>query len=304
MAESSNDADTTSYDVIVIGAGPVGENVADRAHQGGLTVCIIEAHLVGGECSFYACTPSKALLRPVHLRAATTRVKGVRSAELDVAAVLARRDAKIDHLDDANQVSWAEGAGLDVVRGHGRLAGERRVEVTAADGSTSLLRARHAVVVATGTTAAIPPIEGLRASQPWTNREATTSSSVPNRLVVLGGGVVACEMAQAYAGLGSNVILIERGERLLARTEDIAGELVLDGLRAAGVDVRLELQATAVRRDAATREVTVELADGTAIKADEVLAALGRRPASDDLGTGDHRAGAAAATSRSTSRCG
>jgi dihydrolipoamide dehydrogenase len=211
-------------------------------------------------------------------------VKGVRPAELDVAAVLARRDDKIDHLDDANQVSWAEGAGIDVVRGHGRLAGERMVEVTAADGSTSLLQARQAVVVATGTMAAIPSIEGLRESEPWTNREATTAAAVPDRLIVLGGGVVACEMAQAYAGLGSEVTLIERGKRLLARTEDIAGALVLDGLRAAGVDVRLGVQAESVRRDADTREVTVELADGSVIKADEVLAALGRRPTSDDIG--------------------
>ena len=284
MTQDTSEATSATYDVIVLGAGPVGENAADRARQGGLTTCLVETHLLGGECSYYACTPSKALLRPVHLRAATGRVRGVRRAELDVAEVLARRDDKIDHLDDANQLAWAENAGLSVVRGHGRLAGERTVEVTAADGSTRVLNARHAVVVATGTTAAIPPIDGLRESKPWTNREATTSPSVPDRLVVLGGGVVACEMAQAYAGLGSAVILVERGTRLLARTEDFVSDLVADGMRETGVEIRLGVQATSVHRDASTGEVTVELADGSVIKADQVLAALGRRPASDDIG--------------------
>lgn len=283
MGENSSN-ETRTYDVVVIGAGPVGENVADRAHRGGLTACVIEAHLVGGECSYYACIPSKALLRPVHLQAATTRVRGVHPTELDVAEVLARRDAKIDNRDDQGQVDWIANAGLALVRGHGRLAGERRVEVTDADGSITGLEARHAVVLATGTTPAIPPVPGLRESRPWTNREATTSGRVPRRLAVLGGGVVACEMAHAYAGLGSTVVLIERGERLLARTEDIAGDLVADGLRTAGVDVRLGVQVTRVNRDSTTGEVAVELADGTSTTADEVLAALGRRPASDDVG--------------------
>jgi len=282
--EKHQDARTTTYDVVVIGAGPVGENVAVRAQQGGLTACIVEAHLVGGECSYYACIPSKALLRPVQLRAATERVRGVGAAALDVAEVLARRDEKISNRDDEGQVEWLGGAGIDLVRGHGRLAGVRRVEVTDSDGSVRALEARHAVVVATGTTAAIPPITGLREAEPWTNREATTAGSVPRRLVVLGGGVVACEMAQAYAGLDSEVVLVGRGDRLMARTEDIAGDLVADGLRSSGVDVRLGVQATKVDRDQATGEVTVGLADGTKVMADEVLAALGRTPASDDIG--------------------
>jgi pyruvate/2-oxoglutarate dehydrogenase complex dihydrolipoamide dehydrogenase (E3) component len=283
MVENSS-PDPRSYDVVVVGGGPVGENVAARAHRGGLTACIVETHLVGGECSYYACTPSKAMLRPVHLRSATTRVRGVRPAELDVPQVLARRDAKIDDLDDHNQAQWVHDEGLDLLRGHGRLAGPRRVEVTAPDGSITVLEARHAVVLATGSTAAIPPIPGLREARPWTNREATTAHAIPGRLIVLGGGVVACEMAQAYAGLGATVTLVEREERLLARTEDFAGELVGDGLRAAGIDVRLGVDATGVKRDHPNGEVTVELADGTTVTGDEVLAALGRLPASSDLG--------------------
>lgn len=284
MGTPDDGSGTTAYDVIVIGAGPVGENVAARAVRGGLTACVVEMHLVGGECSYYACTPSKALLRPVQLQAATGRVRGVGRAELDVAAVLARRDDKIEHLHDDSQVEWAESTGIDVVRGRGRLAGERRVEVTGADGEVRVLEARQAVVVATGTSPSVPPIEGLREAEPWTNREATTASAVPGRLVVLGGGVVACELAQAYAGLGSTVTLVERGERLIVRTEDFAGELVLDGLRATGVDVRLGVQVTSVHRDPGTHEVRVGLADGSTVVADEVLAALGRRPSSDDIG--------------------
>ena len=249
MTDESTSAGTSTYDVVVIGAGPVGETVADRAHRGGLTVCVVEEHLVGGECSYYACVPSKALLRPIQLQAATGRVRGVGRAELDVAEVLARRDGQIGDLNDQGQVDWLASAGLDLVRGHGRLAGDRRVEVTGADGRQVRLEARQAVVLSTGTRAAIPPIPGLREAGPWTNREATTAREVPGRLIVLGGGVVACELALVYAGLGAEVTVVVRGTRLIERTEDIAGDLVADGLRNAGVALRMGVQATGVRRD-------------------------------------------------------
>jgi pyruvate/2-oxoglutarate dehydrogenase complex dihydrolipoamide dehydrogenase (E3) component len=291
-----------TYDVVVIGAGPVGENAAGRARRGGLSAVIVESRLVGGECSFYACIPSKALLRPVNLVASTRRVRGVRPSGLDPAEVLARRDYWVSSWDDAGAKTWLDGEGIDLVRGHGRLAGERRVEVEVPDGEPVVLLARYAVVLATGTSAAVPPIEGLREARPWTNVEATSARSIPERLVVLGGGVVACEMAQAFSGLGSQVTLVERADRLLGRTEPFAGDLVAAGLREAGVDVRLGTTVTKVARgsgdggsgdagsgdggsgDGGSGEVTVTLSDGSTVQGDEVLAALGRHPTTDDIG--------------------
>lgn len=273
------------YDVIVIGAGPVGENAADRARKGGLTVAIVEKNLVGGECSFWACSPSKALLRPIHATRASQRVQGSEGARVDPAGVLARRDTWInrvgtsDRLDDSGQVDWLQHAGIDLVRGTGRLAGERTVEV---DGRT--LRARHAVVLATGSAPLVPDLPGLRAANPWTNREATTSRTVPGRLAVLGGGVVAAELAQVYAALGSTVTVIEQADGLLGRNEAFAGEAVRKALESDGVDVRLSTTAESVDRPGGSGEVTVTLSDGSSVVADELLVAVGRRPATPGLG--------------------
>ena len=279
--------DALTYDVVVIGAGPVGENVADHARQGGLSVAVVEAELVGGECSYWACIPSKALLRPVHALAAARRVPGAREAVtggLDVAAVLARRDRFVSGFDDAGQASWLEGAGIALVRGRGRLAGERSVQVEL-DGATTTLHARHAVVIATGTTATVPPVPGLREARPWTSREATSAVAAPRRLLVMGGGVVAVEMAQAWSALGSQqVTVLERGPGLLARTEPFAGELVRAGLERAGVEVRTGVSVEAVARPVAGGPVTATLSDGTTVVADELLAAVGRSPATADLG--------------------
>jgi pyruvate/2-oxoglutarate dehydrogenase complex dihydrolipoamide dehydrogenase (E3) component len=266
-----------TFDVVVIGGGPTGENVAARAVRGGLTVALVESELYGGECSYWACMPSKALLRPVELRAAAQRIPGLPVGQLDVKQVLARRDAFTSNWDDTGQQKWVAETGIQPVRGHGRLTGERTVQVGA-----RTLNARHAVVIATGTKAAVPPIDGLREARPWTSREVTSMRKVPRRLVVLGGGVVACEMAQAVKGLGADeVTVLERGDRLLSRNEPWASELVTQGLQDVGIDIHTGTQVTSVRRNGATVTVTAGDVD---VVADEVLCALGRRPATADLG--------------------
>ena len=268
-----------AFDVIVIGAGPAGEVAAGRLGDAGLEVAVVERELVGGECSFYACMPSKGLLRPGQALAEARRIPGAAEAvtgELDVAAAFARRDEIVHELDDAGQLPWLEERGIVLFRGHGRLVGERRVEV-----GDDVLEARRAVMLATGTTALIPPVPGLAEAQPWTNRQATTGHSVPERLLVLGGGPVGCEMAQAYRSFGAEVTLIEGGEHLLGREEPYAGQELREAFEAEGITVRTGVKATAVRRDGA---VTVELDDGSSVEGDELLCALGRRPLTDDLG--------------------
>ncbi|WP_432574469.1 dihydrolipoyl dehydrogenase family protein [Kineococcus sp. SYSU DK005] len=272
-------------DVVVVGAGPVGENVADRASRTGLEVVVVEDELVGGECSYWACMPSKALLLPGHALAAARRLPGAAQAVtggLDAAAVLARRTSFTGDWDDSSQVEWLESAGLHLLRGRGRLAGPRRVEVEGEDGTTALT-ARRAVVLATGSVPVLPDVPGLVPANPWTSREATGADAVPGRLAVLGGGTVAVELAQAYARLGSRVTLLARSG-LLGREEGFAGELVADALRADGVDVRLGASPASVERPRPGGEVTVVLRDGARVVADELLVATGRRAATEGIG--------------------
>jgi dihydrolipoamide dehydrogenase len=274
------------FDVIVIGAGPVGENAAARAVRGGLTAAVVEERLAGGECAYYACVPSKALLRPMELAAEVSRMPGLElRGPIEAAAVLARRDKTVSDFDDGGQVNWIENLSATFVRGRGRLAGPLGVEVTTPGGGTRALRARHAVVVATGSDPAIPDVPGLREAEPWTNRDATAVRQVPKRLVVIGGGPVACEMSQALHSLGAHeTTMLVRDDRLLARTEPFAGELLADSLRRSGIDVRFGRSATRVERPVPAGPVTVYTDDGAVVEADEILVGTGRRAAVRDIG--------------------
>jgi pyruvate/2-oxoglutarate dehydrogenase complex dihydrolipoamide dehydrogenase (E3) component len=269
------------FDAVVVGAGPAGEVLAGRLADEGLSVAIIEQHLVAGECSYYACMPSKALLRPGELLAEASSVPGVREAvtgEISPDAVLERRDEVIHDLDDSSQLPWLEEKGITLFRGAGVLCGEREVRV-----GNDVLVAGRAVAVATGTGAAMPPIEGLDGVSAWNNREATTSGSVPDSMIVLGGGPVGVELAQAWASLGTEVTLVELESRVVPREEPFASALLADSLRDRH-GVELALGARAERVSESKGRISVTLDDGRTITASELLVATGRRPHTGQIG--------------------
>ncbi|HET6831675.1 MAG TPA: NAD(P)/FAD-dependent oxidoreductase [Solirubrobacterales bacterium] len=268
------------FDAVVIGAGPAGMVAAGRLSDGGLDVALVEPELVGGECSYYACMPSKALLRPAELLAEVERVPGLPvSGRLDVQRILARRDEVIHDLDDSGQLPWLEERDITLFRAGAELAGERRVRA----GDDELI-ARLAVIVATGSGSAMPPIDGLAKVGAWSSREITTAKTPPRSLLILGGGVVGIEMAQAWSSLGSEITVVEGAERILMREEEFAAEQVADALRGRGVEIRTSVEVTGARRNTGSDLVTLELEGGDAVEAQHLLVAVGRKPRVEGLG--------------------
>lgn len=278
-----------NYDIVVMGSGPSGRTVSLRLAKNGFSVALMESELVGGDCHYWACIPSKALLRPPEALAEARQVEGARQAavgNLGVESVLARRDAFVDHWDDSKLTSKIEQSGVHILRGRGRLDGHKRVVVMPIDGgsSTITLIAHHAVVLCTGSSPTIPDIPGLVQAKPWTSRDATGAKKVPKRLAIIGDGPVACEMADAWSSLGAKVTILSRHERILDRYEPFVGEQLGATFAKRGILTHTKVNTTQVKRKDADAPVEIELDDGTSMDADELLVAAGRKPNTGDIG--------------------
>ena len=281
-------SESLETDVVVLGAGAAGENAAGRAVGAGLEAVLVEAALVGGECSYWACMPSKALLRPGTALAEARAVEGSREAatgSLDVPAVLRRRDSFTSDWDDASQVQWVKDTGIGLVRGRARLTGERTVEITDDAGTRVSITARQAVVLATGSVPVEPPVEGLSDVDYWGTREATSSAEVPARLLVLGAGVAGTELAQAYARLGSRVSVVAR-HGVLDSVPAPAAKLVIEALEADGVELYPNTSPQRIYAES-SGAVVLELPGGRSLSGDRLLVSTGRRPALEGLGLED-----------------
>lgn len=267
---------TESFDAVVIGAGPAGEVAVSRLAAGGMRVALVERELVGGECAYWACIPSKTLLRAPEVRAEARRTAGTSEPALSWSEIAEYRDFMVRNLDDSAQVAGYRKMGVTVQRGVARILGPGRLEVAGEVLETDR------IVVATGSEQKIPPIVGLEEAGYWTNREATTTADIPESLVVLGGGPVGIELGQLFARLGAGVTIVQASERLIPREDPAVGEIMLAALREEGIDVRLGARVIRVSRSGDDRVVRLE--GGAEVRARELLLATGRRPRVDGLG--------------------
>jgi pyruvate/2-oxoglutarate dehydrogenase complex dihydrolipoamide dehydrogenase (E3) component len=280
-------AQEQTYDIVLIGSGPSGRELSLHSTKNGFSVALIESELVGGDCAYWACVPSKALLRPPEALAEARQVEGARQAtvgQLAIESVLKRRDAFVDNWDDRNLKKMMEEGGVHIVRGHGRLDGRRRVIVTSTDGVSTTLVARQAVVLSTGSSSAIPDVPGLAQAKPWTSRNATGAKKVPQRLAIMGDEAVATEMADIWSSLVSKVTILSRNEKILQRYEPFVGEQLAAAFAKRGISIRTKVNVMKVKRSNPKGPVEIELDDGTMMEADELLVAVGRTPKTGDIG--------------------